>query len=98
MKEEGIEVLGPLGTTASVKDEPLSATSSQSQITVADFQAFISYLKQFVPILLDADHNSTREFERTLNEKAQVEMIKKFMCDPQVRFLVIQKYLLKGIY
>ena len=97
MKEEPIESLGPLGTAATVKDEPTAATGPQSQIPVADYQAFISYLKQFVPILLDADHNSAREFDRTLNEKAQVDIIKKFMFEPLVRFLMIRKYLLKGI-
>lgn len=66
------------------------------QITVADYQAFVQYLTKFVPVLLDADYLSLSEFEKCLNERYNVENIKKFMSDPQVRSLVIQKNLTKG--
>jgi hypothetical protein len=69
---------------------------SSLQDRVADIQEFIQYLKQFVPVLLDANCLSISEFEKCMNEKAYVDCIKKFMSDPQTRSLVIQKVLTKG--
>ena len=71
------------------------AAEQSIQITVADYQAFSDYLTKFVPVLLDADYLSLQEFDKCLNEKLNVESIKKFMSDPQVRSLVIQKNLTK---
>ena len=73
---------------------PIATTTVQ--VTVADYLAFIQYLKQFVPVLLDADYSSVAEFDKCLNERLNVECIKKFMSDAQVRSLVIQKNLTKG--
>lgn len=85
-------------TTAISTDSPsqanVSATPVQGQ--VADVSAFIDYLQQFVPVLLDANNNVNEdEFEKCLNEKTSVEIIKKFMGEGQVRTLIIQKFLMK---
>ena len=63
---------------------------------VADVHAFISYLKQFVPVLLDANSSSATEFEKCLCEKPSIEVIKKFLSEAQVRTLIIQKFIIKG--
>ncbi len=69
---------------------------SQDRVAVADFQEFVQYLKQFVPVLLDANCLSISEFEKCLSEKANVDCIKKFMSDSKTQSLVIQKCLTKG--
>jgi uncharacterized protein YvpB len=71
-----------------------AATTSQS---VADVGAFINYLKQFVPALLDANLTSLSDFEKCLNEKTSLETIKKFLGETQIRTLIIQKFIIKGI-
>ena len=63
---------------------------------VADVHAFISYLKQFVPVLLDANSSSAAEFEKCLCEKSSIEVIKKFLSEAQIRTLIIQKFIIKG--
>jgi hypothetical protein len=74
----------------------MQQTQQQQVATIADFNSFIQYLKQFVPILLDADYHSIGEFDKCLNEKTSVDAIKKFMSDPQIRSLMIQKLVTKG--
>ena len=62
----------------------------------ADPYAFIKYLRQFVPALLDANSAGGADFEKCLSEKNNVECIKKFLGESQVRTLIIHKFLSKG--
>lgn len=73
-----------------------AANSHVSPSQVADVFAFINYLKQFVPALLDANLASTSDFEKCMNEKMSIETIKKFLGETQVRTLILQKFILKG--
>ena len=75
-----------------------NSTGSNSTSQVADVTAFASYLKQFVPALLDANLTSITDFEKCMNEKTTIETIKKFLGETQVRTLIIQKFILKGKY
>jgi hypothetical protein len=65
---------------------------------IADINAFTKYLKQFVPVLLDSNAQSTIEFEKCLTEKHNLDSIRKFLGESQVRTLIIQKYLTKGMH
>lgn len=85
---------GVSGTPNSSTTTAATATTSQS---VADVGAFINYLKQFVPALLDANLTSLSDFEKCLNEKTSLETIKKFLGETQIRTLIIQKFIIKGI-
>jgi hypothetical protein len=73
-----------------------SGSSSSNNVVVADINAFTKYLKQVIPVLLDSSNVNNVEFDKVLNEKSSVECIKKFIGDPQVRSLMIQKLLAKG--
>ena len=74
-----------------------SPQSAQVQGQVADVHAFIDYLKQFVPVLLDTTTSSNNsEFEKCLSEKTSVEIIKKFLSEAQIRTLIVQKFIIKG--
>jgi hypothetical protein len=77
-----------------------SQTGQQQPPTgqIADINAFTKYLKQFVPVLLDSNAQSTLEFEKCLTEKHNLDSIRKFLAESQVRTLIIQKYLTKGMF
>ena len=80
---------------ATLQSSPTPAPVPQGQVT--DVRTFIEYLKQFVPVLLDANNNSgSVEFEKCLSERANQETIKKFLGEAQVRTLIIQKFVIKG--
>ena len=70
-----------------------NTTTANNTSQVADVTAFITYLKQFVPALLDANLASLTDFEKCMNEKATLETIKKFLGETQVRTLIIQKFI-----
>jgi hypothetical protein len=55
------------------------------------------FLFQFEPVLLDSNAQNTIEFEKCLNEKHNIDSIRKFLGESQVRNLINQKYLTKGI-
>lgn len=90
----------PSATVASTQSGAgSSGSSSSSSGQIADHSAFIQYLKQFIPALLDANlASATAEFEKCLNEKSSVECIKKFLSDQQCRTLIIQRFYTKGLY
>ena len=92
MEEEPIEVLGPLGTEVTVKDVAISSTQSK----IAVYKAFICYLKKCVHLHLDADNNSPQEFDKSLNDK--IDIIQSFIWEPDVKFLMIKKFLHKGMF
>ena len=73
-----------------------SGSSSSNNVVVADINAFTKYLKQVIPVLLDSSDVNNVEFDKIFNEKSSVECIKKFIGDPQVHSLIIQKFLTNG--
>jgi hypothetical protein len=75
---------------------PANSAAAVSASQVADVSAFISYMKQFVPVLLDANLATIADFEKCMNEKTSSETIKKFLGETQVRTLIIQKFIIKG--
>ena len=90
---ESIEANDALSNSAN-HNQNISGTpgSASASSIAADPNAFIKYLKQFVPALLDANNN-INDFDKCFNDKANVESIKKFVAESQVRTLIIQKFL-----
>ena len=74
-------------------NQNISVTSNAPSSAAADPNAFIKYLKQFVPALLDANNNNSGDLDKCLSDKANVECIKKFLSESHVRTLIIQKFL-----
>lgn len=64
---------------------------------VADYNSFVNFLKQFVPILLDSSAGTTTDFEKALQDKSSIDCIKKFINEAQCRSLIIQKFYTKGL-
>jgi len=70
-----------------------SMVSSSSNVVLADIKAFTKYLNQILPMLLD---ETKVAFAKVFKEKVNGERLKNFIGDPQVRSLMIQKFLAKG--
>ena len=87
-----------LASPASTSTPNPSSTASATVVTgqVADVNAFIIYLKQLLPALLDSSLASMGEFEKCASEKSNIDVIKKFIGESQVRTLIIQKLISKG--
>lgn len=74
---------------------PQQPSTGTQPASIADHIAFINYLRQFIPALLDANLASLPELEKCFNEKSSIECIKKFLGDGQCRTLIIQRFTLK---
>lgn len=85
--------------------ESLEGTVSQpSSVTqpvtseLADFNQFIKYIKRVVPVLLEDDDDIHPSLLIALDDKNNIEILKKFIGDPQCRAVLIQRSSSKGIY
>ena len=85
--------------TLSPTSQQSSSSSSNNTSTsqVADFGQFIAYIKQFVPALLDTSPVSNLEFEKSLEDKSNVDCLRKFLADSQTKNLIFHKFYTKGI-
>lgn len=71
--------------------------SPESQIiTVVDYWAFANYLKKVVTVLLPDEDVVPSPFNSALENTTNQECIKKFLSDPQVWALSIQRSSTKG--
>ncbi|XP_071963522.1 cytoplasmic dynein 1 heavy chain 1-like [Antedon mediterranea] len=71
-----------------------SDTESQSTQVVAEVPILTSYLRKTVPLLLENGEPSVA-LDNALAEKAHVECMKKFLSDPQVHCLMVQRNVTK---
>lgn len=70
-----------------------SAENVQSQAALVDVTDFTTYLRRVIPPILD-DQSDT--LSNALKEKTTLECLKKFIGDPQVPTLMVQRLALKG--
>lgn len=70
----------------------------QHQQAVADLNAFCTYLGRIVPVMLEDCITAAvpEALKRALSEKSNQESIRKFLSDPQVPILLIQRSSPKG--
>ena len=74
-----------------------SRSSQNSTGNLADVDLFIRYLKRVVVVLLDeADGEVPPELEKTLQEKSNIELLRKYISDFSINVLLVKKSL--GIY
>jgi hypothetical protein len=73
-----------------------SSSNQQNAGQVADLNQFVNYIKQFVPVLLDTSPISNLDFEKSLEDKSNVECLRKFLADPQIKNLIFHKFFTKG--
>jgi len=65
--------------------------------SVVDSTVFAEYLCRIVPVLLEDRESASATLKTALVEKQSAESIKKFLSDPQVAVLLIQRSSTKGI-
>ena len=64
--------------------------------SAVDIGVFIDYLRRVVPLLLDDEDPSLKAFTTAVSDKQNVEIIKKFISDPQTPALLFQRVGGKG--
>ena len=66
-------------------------------LSVADSMVFSEYLCRVVPVLLEDRESASAGLKTALVEKNHLESIKKFLSDPQIPVLFVQRSSTKGV-
>lgn len=66
-------------------------------VSIVDYAAFANYLKKAVTILLPEEDVISPALNNALEDRSNQECIKKFLADPQVSSLYIQRSSSKGL-
>lgn len=73
----------------------MEVTGSAVQ-NVADVSVLQKHLRKLVPLLLEDGGEATAALEAALEEKGAVEQMRKFLSDPQVHAVLVERSTLKG--
>jgi dynein heavy chain 1, cytosolic len=74
-----------------------SIDTQQQSVSIVDHKQFCNYLRKAILILFDDEFGSSSKLEEALDEnRGNQDCIKKFLSDPQVQTLYIQKSSTKG--
>ena len=68
-----------------------SQQSPLSPAPIVEINSFLVYLKRLISVLLDEDGEKSDDLDKALNDKANVELFKKFLSDFSVKCLQITK-------
>jgi len=63
---------------------------------ISDVCKFAGYLRRTVPVLLEDAEDTPEAFAAALDERAVVDCMKRFLADPQVPVLLVQRLSAKG--
>jgi len=64
--------------------------------TVADTSVLQKHIRKLVPLLLEDGGEAPASLEAALEEKSAVEQMKKFLSDPQINSILVERCCLKG--
>ncbi len=73
--------------------------AAQQQATaqaLMEVSAFANYLRRIVPVLLEDVEDTPVGLVTTLKDRASIELMKKFISDPQTPAILIQRFTSKG--
>lgn len=74
-----------------------SIDTTQDIVSIADHKSFCNYLRKAILVLFDDDQINSSKLDEALDDnRGHQECIKKFLSDPQVQTLYIQKSSTKG--
>ncbi|KAH8028136.1 hypothetical protein HPB51_013183 [Rhipicephalus microplus] len=65
-------------------------------VELADVGSLVKYLRRVVPVLLEEDEVLHPSLDTALGDKANLEVLRKFIADPQVKTLLVQRSSSKG--
>ncbi|KAF5301350.1 hypothetical protein FQA39_LY10748 [Lamprigera yunnana] len=73
--------------------EPVDSTPEPQNVSIVDFTAFANYLRKAATLLLPEDdaHMEPPALNAALEDKNNQEQIRKFLSDPQVSILYVQR-------
>ncbi|XP_048259760.1 cytoplasmic dynein 1 heavy chain 1-like isoform X2 [Haliotis rufescens] len=67
----------------------------QSVQSVADISTFVAYIRRVVPVLLEDDDPDLRSLQKAVQDKNNIEIVKKFLSDVQTPALLVQRVAIK---
>lgn len=73
-------------------------TPESQNIAIVEYQLFANYLRKIAPILAPEEDGAQSAFNSALDDKNNQDYIRKFISDPQVWALCIQRSSTKGKY
>ena len=73
--------------------QQVAAAATQAVIEVS---SFANYLRRVVPVLLEDADDTPESLIAAVKDRTAVESMKKFLSDPQVPVLVVQRSIIKG--
>ncbi|KAJ0063304.1 hypothetical protein NL108_015773, partial [Boleophthalmus pectinirostris] len=65
--------------------------------TVADISVLQKHIRKLVPLLLEDGGEAPSSLESALEEKSSVEQMRKFLSDPQIHTILVERSCLKGL-
>ena len=74
-----------------------SPVQQAQTVAVSDVGKFAGYLRRAVPVLLEDAEDAPEAFAAALDERSVVDCMKRFLADPQVPVLLIQRLSVKGL-
>lgn len=77
-------------------ENPDTSVEAVQNVTIVDYGAFANYIRKAVTILLPEEDVVPPALNVALEDLDNQEKIKKFLSDPQVQALYIQRNCLKG--
>ena len=78
-------------------DSATPPSQATSTVAVVDVSAFSNYLRRVVPVLLEDAEDTPEALIIALKERSSIDSMKKFLNDPQIPVLLIQRTSAKGI-
>lgn len=76
--------------------ENQDASVETQNATIVDYGAFVNYLRKAATILLPEEDAVPPALNIALEDKNNQDCIKKFLSDPQVQTLIVQRSCTKG--
>ena len=74
------------------------AAGQETTQSLMEASAFANYLRRVVPVLLEDVEDTPAGLVTTLKDKSSVDLMKKFISDPQLPVLLIQRLATKGMH
>lgn len=77
--------------------EENSGTMEVSTVqTVADTSVLQKHIRKLVPLLLEDGGEAPASLETAVEEKSAVDQMRKFLADPQIHTILVERSALKG--
>jgi len=77
-------------------ENPDTSVDPVVNLSIANYDAFANYLRKAVTILLPEEDVVPASLNNALDDPVNQETIRKFLSDPQVQALYVQRNCIKG--